>query len=269
MSMYFINKKLTPLNLYIAISRLKVCREVCALSSLKECWDETRGIFNRIFFLIKAILFIIPATFILIKSLISSIITLYKQVKGVIEGTTDGVGFPFTPDETYRKTHFYGNYVPTKNNNVKLEDLGAINHNPTYISDRVKQDLFKANRRGISVASKMIRKSLIQNDYVLTGMILDTKFPNLKIEELLEVVRGNIPMGTYLIQKIDFGILNKPIKELFSEIVIRKLKLNGGSYLILKDNDVNKLENSLREVFMNNKIKIKLVKEENTNGRTN
>ena len=98
-----------------------------------------------------------------------------------------------------------------------------------------------------------------QNNNVLIGTIISTKFPKISEEELVSYVNTGEHSKPFMIQRITFGNeLNKAIKILFnSSVKHRKIKNENNTYLVFEDETVIDLEKRMQDLFMTD-VKIKV-----------
>ena len=136
--------------------------------------------------------------------------------------------------------------------------INAIN-NGVYYNAGVMEKRTVSIKEAKQEALNTLRTQLAQNNNVLTGIIISTKFPKISEEELVSYVNTGEHSKPFMVQRITFGNeLNKAIKILFnSSVKHRKIKNENNTYLVFEDETVIDLEKRMQDLFMTD-IKIKV-----------
>lgn len=145
------------------------------------------------------------------------------------------------------------------------EELAQRRFRMTAIDNGISYNEGVLEKRTISIketkqnALNLLRKKLTENNNVLKGTILSTKFPKISEEELVAHVSTGKQIKPLMVQRITFGNdINKAIKILFnSSVKHRKIRNEENTYLVFENETVVDLEKRMQDLFMTD-IKIKV-----------
>jgi len=124
-------------------------------------------------------------------------------------------------------------------------------------------DYFNEERENYSNAVNVIRKVLFKTNFVLNGVVVNTKFRKIPDDELLQYSATEELSSPYLTQEVSFGDeINNSLKVLLKGKVKfttkRKVKK---TYLIVEDGNLNDIETEIGKLVGKDKIQIKLVQD--------
>ncbi len=140
---------------------------------------------------------------------------------------------------------------------LKIEMLDkGIGYNKEILEYKNTVSIQTKKQQAINVITEALKK----NNLILQGILLNTSFPKISEEELISFVNTGVINKPLIVQRVTFGNdINKAIKILFnSSVKHRKIRNEKSTYLVFETETIEGLERKVQELFLNERIKIKI-----------